>query len=254
MPRVRYSLLEPYVLGVVGRGRIVCPICHGGSTNERSMLVDTNQHWAKCYRASCGATSGRVRTGTLVDKDFRMPMLDDPANPGVLASMPALYRNRFSTTLGTVHSRVAMPVLDYSSIVQGYMLRSYTGMYPKVIDVLPSTYPRLHFPLRRTADNICAIVEDIPSAEALSTEVNCISLLGTDLTMQKIEYLLGTHDQRYRNLVICLDPDATAKAYRLARQVLSIRVTACALDKDPKDMQDSELRSLGNRILKQVEI
>ena len=60
------------------------------------------------------------------------------------------------------------------------------------------------------------IVEDCPSACAVSNILTGIAIMGT-----KLKALHKSHLEPYKNLYICLDRDATTKAYDMAKDLRS---------------------------------
>ena len=59
------SLVETYGLSPCGESvyktpHVLCPVCKGGTTGERSFVIyveDYNMYW-RCYRGSCGESGG----------------------------------------------------------------------------------------------------------------------------------------------------------------------------------------------------
>ena len=60
------------------------------------------------------------------------------------------------------------------------------------------------------------IVEDCPSACAVSNILTGISIMGT-----KLKSVQKSHLKPYKNLYICLDRDATTKSYDMAKDLRS---------------------------------
>ena len=68
----------------------------------------------------------------------------------------------------------------------------------------------------QSGDFDAVIVEDCPSACAVSNILTGIAIMGTKLKdVQKL------HLKPYKNLYICLDRDATTKAYDMAKDLRS---------------------------------
>lgn len=85
------------------------------------------------------------------------------------------------------------------------------------------------------------IVEDQVSAMRLAEMgLDAIALLGCDISPQKLAEI-ARNTPRGETIVIALDPDATSKAFELARKVAhSLKVRVAILDYDPKDYPSDE--------------
>lgn len=137
-----------------------------------------------------------------------------------------------------------MEVRDYNKQLRGYVLRSETEQ-PKALTKVQG-YCGLHFPYLASPTKRIALVEDIPSSELLSMYTPAAALLGSQITADQIEYILACG---IREIVLCLDDDATNKAIKEARKqrlLLSTHVVHC--HKDPKDMSHAELDALSTEI------
>ena len=86
------------------------------------------------------------------------------------------------------------------------------------------------------------IVEDCPSACAVSNVVTGISIMGTKLKEEHKKHLTP-----YKNLYICLDRDATTKAYDMAKDLRSSgfdNVIVKPLEDDLKYFNTDEIREM----------
>lgn len=235
--------------GTNGTGaRIVCPACSGGGRSERCMYVDVRAGLYICYRASCGVR-GSIRRSIRAVESAKYPrkvnVIDSSINNAVLREMPEEFRERFSWPLRTAGNRAAFEVHDHDGTIRGHVLRSYSGVYPKTINEIDPEYCRLHFPRRSIGcRDVITLVEDIPSAEALSWYVPAAAMCGSDLNSAQVNYL----DRCSIHVVhLALDNDASAKSISTSRKYL-LDIRPVLLDKDPKDMTDQELEKLARRM------
>ena len=86
------------------------------------------------------------------------------------------------------------------------------------------------------------IVEDCPSACAVSNILTGISIMGT-----KLKSLQKSHLTPYKNLYICLDRDATIKAYDMAKDLRSSgfeNVIVKPLEDDLKYFNTEQVREI----------
>jgi len=254
--------IKQQIKGHLNRGgsvRIVCPSCNGGSSREKCMAVLNSDKgtWFQCFRANCGAKgflNGTVSFGVgkalhknrTPSSKLTIAALPEEAYqylPVQHTSIPPMWESRLHMVL--------YPVLSYWGTELGYVQRHYYGLNnwwsgPKAINILhdtESTEPFLHFPLltRENFSGSLVIVEDWPSAEAVAKHHPSCALLGTNLTEGDIGHMLKIG---VKHLVITLDADATAKAARMKRKVALLfdKVDVVFVDKDPKDMSDTQLK------------
>ncbi len=86
------------------------------------------------------------------------------------------------------------------------------------------------------------IVEDCPSACAVSNVLTGIAIMGTKLKGTHLN-----HIKPYKNLYICLDRDATAKSYDMANNLRSSgfeNVIVKPIEDDLKYYKTDEIRSI----------
>ena len=90
--------------------------------------------------------------------------------------------------------------------------------------------------------NDAVIVEDCPSACAVSNILTGIAIMGT-----KLKAIHKNHLQPYKNLYICLDRDATTKAYDMAKDLRSSgfeNVIVKPLEDDLKYFNTEQVREI----------
>ena len=86
------------------------------------------------------------------------------------------------------------------------------------------------------------IVEDCPSACAVSNILTGIAIMGT-----KLKEIHKSHLQPYKKLYICLDRDATIKAYDMAKNLRSSgypNVIVTPLEDDLKYYNTEQIRKI----------
>jgi DNA primase len=91
------------------------------------------------------------------------------------------------------------------------------------------------------------IVEDCPSACAVSNVLTGVAIMGT-----KLKEIQKSHLKPYKNLYICLDRDATTKAYDMAKDLRSSgfeNVIVKPLEDDLKYYNTEQIREIfyGNK-------
>jgi hypothetical protein len=260
------SAVEQIKLLAVGLGAgesfsgLLCPSCNGGRTREKSLSItnkDGGLVWV-CHRASCGSagaevcavpfrsptvpaiTHARLYTGTIEeipDVIFEYYLAKYAGLNETSLRQSAGWSPEYQRTVWTVHSP--------AGIVRGYELRSHR---------LEDRYKTLQF--RHQADQIWAdhgrnidrrgtyvvLVEDIISATAVrAAGYPCVSLMGTNLNMNKMIEILDNYEAS--QLLLCLDRDATGLAIRLAdRYALFQEMEIRALDRDLKYLTSEQIR------------
>jgi len=208
----------------------------------------------KCHRASCGV---RGRTGTnghaaVTTAPTFQPQRIAPEEPlsKRVSQLPMLDSEILHEQLGMAKGRVLFPVTSHTGALLGHVARRYSWLSnvagPKSLNYIESNeYPWLHFPYAcrmNLADEV-VLVEDCLSAIVVSRLRPCVSMMGTHLTMEAVQYLLDIGITKVR---IALDADATAQAVKL-RDKWDLYFAECSviiLQKDAKDMNGDELQEV----------
>ena len=152
--------------------------------------------------------------------------------------------------LGMAKGRVLYPVTSHTGVLLGHVARRYSWLSgvagPKSLNYIESDeYPWLHFPYScrmNLADEV-VLVEDCLSAIVVSRLRPCVSMMGTHLTLDAVQYLLSIGITKVH---IALDADATATAVKL-RDKWDLYFSECSviiLEKDAKDMNMQELEGV----------
>lgn len=247
---------------VLGEGETVngetCPACRGGVSRDKSLSVSRRDGvllWI-CYRNSCGfkgasASRHAVRGANTKAPDTRGTVgrwIAREAEPLSEEQAAYLY-SRYAITaplaaragLGwdAASDRLAMPVRDVQGQELGVVLRSLSGAQPKVIS---HTEKGVMAWYTNRATTGVIIVEDQLSAIRASDYLTSVSLLGTNLSEERVEEIKRTADGP---VFLALDNDAIASAVKYVvkyRSILPMQLVR--LDKDIKDMTHEELAAL----------
>ena len=151
------------------------------------------------------------------------------------------------------NQRVLIPVRDPRGYIIALNGRGYTelGEYygPKSVlyfDKYPQVMMDFSAPCK-VADTVC-LVEDQVSSLKINRHMPSTSLIGTDLSDDKVQYLINTG---VKHVVLWLDSDAIDKAIKLERKhSLAFRsfdnIINPAGTPDPKDMTDKEIKECLN--------
>lgn len=269
---MRYSRIDDQVklaaLSIPDGGRsehLVCPLCEGGRTHERSFIVSRGAGaiFYRCYRASCGV---RGKVGSVHSEAMaKESPAKRAANPYRRATIPLpsdvrdWLCDRFHLLPSAIEQegwawneetqRVIQPIRNMDRVVIGHNAR-----YWKELDTLllarqsskSITYwnngeePWRHSaPLPRSGSGTVVLVEDIPSAIRLAySGYDSIALLGVSAVIGDIN--------RYDQGIICLDADATTTAIRLGQSLRDGRVgtRVVPLPCDVKDMSEQQFEEL----------
>lgn len=239
--------------------RIVCPVCGGGSSKERSMSItktDGTVLW-NCHRLSCEGPGARGAAGDRGGYFVRtkQPERQRKITPytGSLSHLNGEWRSFLEEKIGWTEEhliiarpmyadeedRVAFPIFGPLGYRRGWVLRSYEPFErTKALTRMDVDEPHLSW-YRRKNNNSCIVVEDIPSAVRASIYSDAVALMGTgcnyDYAMEIAAY--------YPNVVWALDSDATAESIRLCRKYSALfrDSRVLILDKDLKDQEEEEL-------------
>lgn len=237
--------------------KVVCPACLGGASGERCMTISRSPAgvvlW-HCHRASCGA-AGR-------DGNSLAPQITAPKRRTVVEYHPRQLPDDELAELcrkfdvkpevlldagvkwDAMTQRVLYPVIDYSGLKVGWFARTYDKtISPKTLTAVPTGSQPISF-FSAVASSALVIVEDVPSAICLrsSCSVHTVALGGTYMSPgMEQDILKYCKWQGIQHVVIALDNDATAKAFKMQKELsLMIECSVLPLPKDIKDMTDLE--------------
>lgn len=272
--------------------RELCPFCAGGSTREKSFVISRSGSTAVyiCYRASC-SVRGRVKYGGVSDTavSHKPPKMAKVSRyVGTYGELPTTYSMFFKKKFNIQpvmlrefgvkkagDGRVIFPILSPEGQTRGDNLRVYKELEdvqgePKSKIFIPegravqswhrlgyttaaitkATYNPLEFP--NFMQGMLVVVEDQVSAIKASRLVDCVSLLGTNLSSTKIREIADeiAKQKIYEKVVILLDNDAYAKAISMLIRYRAMLPGICIrkLDKDLKDMSYASMVDLFREI------
>lgn len=241
--------------------KIVCPACLGGASGERSMTLSRSPAgvvlW-HCHRAACGS-SGR-------DGNSLAPQITAPRRRTVLELHPRQLPDdelqelckkfdvkpdvlvQAGVRWDAMQQRVLYPVVDYSGLKVGWFARTYDKQIkPKTLTAVPLGHQPISFFSNAGRCGTLLVVEDVPSAIcAREHGVHAVALGGTYMSPgMEADILKYCQWQGVQEVVIALDNDATAKAFKLANELaLMITVRVLPLKKDIKNMTCEERAAL----------
>ena len=235
------------------RYRGVCPVCNRKGTF--SVSDDGMQRLWFCFHADCN-TKGRVANGferRLVSKQSAStPVLSCIADFEIPTHfVPPMRSEKCVDYLKDVH---AYRAYNTGLVDVRYDVRQDRCVFlikkdGKVVDAVGRTLrgekpkwwrygrSRNGFCLQFGGHDICCVVEDVASACSISGTISSLALLGTHLLTEHVEQL-----RRFKEVVVCLDKDATRKAIDIAKKLCdqSIPARMVPLPRDLKSMTDEE--------------
>ncbi len=208
--------------------KLNCPFCGG-----RSKLYVTRRDgkilW-NCFKATCTA-KGAVRTdrtsveltNAIHNKPAKVMCKSGIPNPLVrVDSRPTLVnwlevshcwdayeRGRVDIQYSPAEDRILFGMNDGN----GYIGRSITRKLPKW-RTYGDTTGCFIVPTDGTHAHTAVLVEDAPSACAVSHRFTGVALLGTNLDRTQKNQV-----RKYKNIIVALDKDASKKGLRLSRQL-----------------------------------
>ena len=257
-------------LGVGESTRVVCPFCNAQHEKSCSITRYPSSLYFRCFRAACGKAGtvsslpgGSYRlVDTLAGSSAEMPNssprpltyrtthLPDYAKEA-LRSMyelsPGYLEHKGSVCWVPDLESFGFPCHSLDGDVSGFAtkrLYKSSGEHKTELfwDRAPPRYyaPNYRFP---GAGGAIWVVEDCLSCLKMWS-IGCpsIALLGTSMHETVATALLG----RFRSVNICLDPDATDKAFGMVRdyKLLFDKMSVVVLKADPKDTPLAELEKL----------
>lgn len=237
--------------------RFDCPSCHGRYT--LSITKDLGSVVYNCFKAGCSLAGSvalpmsktelrqvitKKASGSSLQKEteFRLPPyiiqgIGSKKCLGMLLkthSLKVYQDGLFRTAYDPRQERFLYLIHDKGKVV-GAVGRALYNAWPKALNYEGS----LPVPFTVGEGDILVLVEDCASASAVARNRHFtgMALLGTEL---KPEYLPWI--KKYRNVVVALDRDASAKGVRLSQRLKFFHsaVSLWLLPKDIKDMDDEE--------------
>lgn len=257
---------EGFSLQIGATKNMDCVFCEGGDHNDRNTLSVTRDSQGlvlyTCHRAKCGVR-GRVLTlgagfstattgqKTFIPKPYKGPVRELTIEE--LSVMSDLWRvdleDAYHSGWGCALNEggylpLLMPVMAPTGALRGHVLRvqnedgSKTVRSFKILDE-----PWLAWYVTKSTDIV--VVEDQISALRASEFCTAVALLGTEMSQEKFEEVVGLSG--VRRVWFALDRDALKDGLDLLRRyrLYFPNINILILPKDIKNMSTSEMISLG---------
>lgn len=255
--------------------REVCPLCNGGSTREKSLVVKRSNETSAtfiCFRNSCSLGSGHIAifsdNNTVLTAKSR-PCSKELKEPDLYplsqAAIDHLRSKYWMTDPEIVHSgvrltfdqRLALPVFTPTGRIAGLVIRKEKELYrgrreystiPKVWNFVRDkdnycgSWYHKHFYKRKYSDTLI-IVEDILSAVRLAAYSDSVAITGTNLLRPVISHI---KQSRYDKVWLALDNDAIKRAFSLVRRFQSElpHMNVMGLQQDFKNMSSADMQQV----------
>lgn len=234
--------------------RELCPRCNGGSTNELSLSITTTEDshvlW-QCHRSSCtekGRTDGVQGPDSVIRAAKRRSVFF-----GKTVDLSPEHLARINELWGITDpkhwwwtdehmGRVCMSIRSPKYVHRGWVLRDiYDRSRVKALTYVDEGEEGISW-YKGHLNAPTVVVEDIPSAYRAGQYVNSVALCGTGLGISRAEEIA---EYATRPIVIALDQDATAEAFRIAHRwaLLWGDVKVLPLQQDIKNMKEKDIES-----------
>lgn len=245
-------------LHVGGSRRIMCPVCQGGSSHERTCVITREATGVlyNCHRGSCVYFGFLPTAGALVEAQAK-PTPQRPyegALHGLTEEDLAFFRERYEITppLGWYRNDYDEYVLSIHNplgYTRGYNVRQpWPGAPIKGRPDKPKTRVWMHaagpvqsFHTHGVAGDVIVLVEDQLSAEKVrQAGIGAVALMGTHLNADKVREIAML---RPKEVIIALDADATGLAFKHAREwgMAFNKTRVAVLERDLKDCNMDEI-------------
>jgi len=234
--------------------RTICPVCRGGTSEERSLSITKDGDglvW-QCFRATCGVSGATNRVASSKSQQKRLTV-QKPTWEGTTYELPTKVKDRVQTLWGITDpphwywttdfgGRVAMSVRSPQDTHRGWVLRALTPARTKVLNYMNSNEESLSW-YKTSPYASTVLVEDIPSALRASKYVNSVALLGTGVGFSRATEIAENTSQ---TVIVALDQDAIDLSFKWAKKYKLMwgDVKVLPLKKDMKNMTEQDLREL----------
>ena len=247
---------------------LVCPVCNGGSSHERSLLIWCNGGIItfKCYRVKCGIH------GVLGDSGVRTASVSKPKKDSYAALHPvplpplvtSYLKHRFTFTQEELamngirweatQQRILIPITgiqhNHNPYEQeGWLARAYPALQvrasatPKAVAHFRAEQPTcLMKPYGLLGDSLI-LCEDFWSAMRVNRHLPACAMSGTHLGEQAVKAMLRAG---IKKLTFLLDADARQKARQLKHDYALLFDTKAVMlsGVDAKDMTGEQMSQL----------
>lgn len=253
--------------------RTVCPVCAGGSSNERSMAITNHGSGAVkyiCFRAACGIagiiTGARTEAQTQVSAEA--PTRKHEPYTGQLFPLEdidrAYFEQRFLLDPWNIHrnelNQYVLPIRSPNGTTRGHVVRlgGWKGepYQPRSLPFIPGhtkvkSYKSYDDAIMQSfygttsKNGTFVLVEDQISAMRVTQDTPKIgvALLGTELTIEKVRELQSLKPAR---VIMALDADASKKAFTIARDfgMAFKSFNVVLLERDIKDLTPNAVQEI----------
>lgn len=211
--------------------RIDCPFC----SNKNTLLIDTtnNSYGWYCFHASCKAkgkhqgeknmsyvqATFKPKEKIIRQTEFVIPESFKSVFSNAKA-MEYLHKNNCWEAWAWLRADIKYDVRQDRVVflIKNRYTDKFVGAVGRALNknVFPKwfMYGNKNVPFKSGNCNDAVIVEDCASACAVSNVLTGIAIMGTSIGRMELNHL-----NPYKNLYICLDRDATTKAYNIASQL-----------------------------------
>lgn len=241
------------------RSGLVCPKCGGGRTGEGSFSVSVAPEgiYFKCHRDTCdnaGLRAGLEPTiqpiAPFVPRPYPYGLRTVPFNHWLWDKLEAKPSHKTCASLGVYVRELDMgelvwDVRDFNWESRGHISRRYPNKFIRSWRVVNG--PWMNFIGPRVND-LWIVEDNISAARIALAGHSALALLGTNLSpagrAELRAYLPRLNEPRVR---VALDPDASATASALARELtfsLGRDILYTPLVADPKDLPRADFEEL----------
>ena len=222
-----------------GLNYIDCPEC--GRARKMMVVEDDDGLFFRCFAATC-SVQGKVG-GTTV-RQSQPQNIPKRKVYGEINEFDSLQHKDFAffeqfglndrTTQRLVkgaqrpgsYVQYLFPVYGPTGLIRGEVLRrwgAYQGPKAMIHPFEPQgALSSWYFSKSPVDSEILVLVEDQVSAARLSVDYDTVALLGTKLSQDAFEEILG-ESGLHRKIVVCLDSDATKDAIKMVNQLRAYR-------------------------------
>lgn len=235
-----------------------CPMCGGRKTF--SVTNNNGELLWNCFHASCdlrGRSGMRMTLDNADDflrlhqKILRSVEEEVPFTKPTTWKKPNAEAQKFFDSVYTTgryndlyydlkRNRAVYGIRDPNGVLVDGIGRTLEFARPKWY-----RYANYHGGFTCGSSDVACVVEDVPSAVAISDWITGYALMGTSIRDEHIEQL-----KKYRTVIVALDHDATDKAIKIASNIgKHIQTDVLFLSKDLKSMGEEEREGIIRSVL-----
>lgn len=255
--------LEGMAVAVGKTVKMLCPFCEGGAGKEVSLSLTRLSKGTcsfKCHRAKCGKAGYINADGSGGDHEILANSFTPKPYPGKAhtLSLEDMQRldEKYGLNLEMVYSagwmmgdsaslQYIFPVFSPIGALRGHVTRTEKASGSKEIrswKILDEPWLSWY----RTAGRDIVVVEDQISALKACSFTTSVSLLGSSLSIEKMEEILTV--AKGAKIWLAYDKDASSKTFEALKEYRALcdgNLNGLMLSKDVKNMTYEEIRKLG---------